>query len=132
VLELSTTRIQNAIIDYYRAFEQRSSWARESLLISGEVEEYESRLVDEWIRYREVIFESIDDSSEDEACINAGKEIYRWAELETSSLRVRERVTEPYVVRGTFHILANARPSPRVYWHPRFLKRLGELLGVAA
>jgi hypothetical protein len=132
VLELSATSIQNAIIDYYRAFEQRSSWARESLLISGEIEEYENRLVDEWTRYREVILEGIDDSAEDEVCISAGKELYRWAELETSSLRIRERVTEPYIVRGTFHILANARPSPQVYWHPRFLKRLGEILGAAA
>ena len=132
VLQLSATRIQTAIVDYYRAFEQRSSWARENLLISGEIEEYENRLVDEWFHYKEVIFETIDDSSDEEACINAGKELYRWAELETASLRIRERVTEPYVVRGSFHILANGRPSPRVYWHPRFLKRLREILGVAA
>ncbi|CCD97223.1 conserved hypothetical protein [Bradyrhizobium sp. ORS 375] len=131
-LELSATRVQNAIIDYYRAFEQRSSWARESLLISREIEEYEDRLVDEWTRYREIVFEGLNDSSEDEACLLAGKELYRWAEIETSMLRIRERVTEPYVVRGAFQILANTRPSPRVYWHPRFLQRLGELLGVAA
>ena len=36
-LQLPAGRIQNAIIDYYRAFEQRSSWARESLLISGKL-----------------------------------------------------------------------------------------------
>jgi hypothetical protein len=132
LLELSATRIQNAIIDYYRAFEQRSSWARESLVVSGEIEEYEDRLFDEWTRYREIVFEGLNGSSEDDACLRAGKELYRWAEMETSMLRIRERVTEPYVVRGAFHILANARPSPRVYWHPRFLQRLGELLGVAA
>jgi hypothetical protein len=132
VLELSATRVQSAIIDYYRAFEQRSNWARESLLVSGEIEEYEDRLVDEWTRYREIVFESINESSEDEACLQAGKELYRWAEMQTSMLRIRERVTEPYVVRGAFHILANARPSPRVYWHPRFLQRLAELLGVPA
>jgi hypothetical protein len=132
VLELSATRLQNAIIDYYRAFEQRSSWARESLLVSGEIEEYEDRLVDEWTRYREIVFESLNESSEDEAYLQAGKELYRWAEMETSMLRIRERVTEPYVVRGAFHILANARPNPRIYWHPRFLQRLGELLEVAA
>ena len=131
-LELSATRIQNAIVDYYRAFEQRSSWARESLLVSGEIEEYEDRLVDEWTRYREIVFESLNGSTENDACIQAGKELYRWAEMETSMLRIRERVTEPYVVRGAFHILANGRPSPRVYWHPRFLQRLAELLGVAA
>jgi len=131
-LELSAARIQNAIVDYYRAFEQRSSWARESLLVSGEIEEYEDRLADEWSRYREIIFEKLEDTSADEVCLAAGKELYRWAEMETSTLRIRERVTEPYVVRGAFHILANSRPKPRVYWHPRFLQRLEQLLGVAA
>lgn len=131
-LDLSATRIQNAIIDYYRAFEQRSSWARESLLVSGEIEEYEDRLVEEWIRYREIVFENIKSSSEEAVCINAGKELYRWAEMETNLLRIRERVTEPYVVRGAFHILANSRPSPRVYWHPNFMQRLAKLLGLAA
>jgi hypothetical protein len=131
-LDLSATRIQNAIIDYYRAFEQRSSWARENLLVSGEMEEYEDRLIDEWTRYREVAFETVHESSEDETFKAAGRELYRWAELETQALRIRERVTEPYVVRGAFHILANTRPSPRVFWNPQFMKRLGELLGVAA
>jgi len=45
---ISSNRIRNAILDYYRAFEQRSEWARESLLVSGEIEDYEDRLVDEW------------------------------------------------------------------------------------
>lgn len=132
VLDLSAARIRNAIIDYYRAFEQRSSWARESLLISGEIEEYEDRLVDEWSRYREIVFEQLTDKGDDDACLAAGKELYRWAEMETATLRIRERVTEPYVVRGALHILANATPRPRVYWHPRFLERLQQLLGIAA
>jgi hypothetical protein len=48
---ISSSRIRSAILDYYRAFEQRSAWARENLLVSGEVEEYEDRLVEEWNRY---------------------------------------------------------------------------------
>ncbi len=131
-LELSTTRLQVALIDYYRAFEQRSSWARENLLVSNEIEEYEDRLIDEWGRYKEVVFETISDKSEDADCLAAGRELYRWAELETTSLRIRERVTEPYVVRGAFHILANARPEPHVHWHPRFLARLAQILRKAA
>jgi hypothetical protein len=129
---ISPTRIQNAIVDYYRAFEQRSSWARENLLVSGEIEEYEDRLVDEWNRYKEVVYEKIHDGSEEQACMEAGRELYRWAELETDRLRIRERVAEPYVVRGGFHILANARPIPRVYWHPQFLQRLEKLLEPSA
>jgi hypothetical protein len=131
-LELSEKRIQFAIVDYYRAFEQRSSWARESLLVSGEIEEYEERLAGEWARYREIVCERITEDSQAEQCLVAGKELFRWAEWETGHLRIRERVTEPYVVRGAFHILANNDPIPKVHWHPRFLERLAELLKAAA
>ncbi len=129
---IASNRIRNAILDYYRAFEQRSVWARENLLVAGEMEAYEDRLVDEWSRYRDVVFEELDDESADAVLLEAGKALYRWADLESgniNSLRIRERVTEPYVLRGGFHILANTRPLPRVYWHPRFLNRVGELLG---
>lgn len=131
-LDIPQKRIQYAIIDYYRAFEQRSSWARENLLVSGEIEEYEDRIVDEWGRYREIICECITDDSHEAACQEAGRELYRWAETNTGELRIRERVTELYVVRGTFHILANSNPLPRVHWHPRFLTRLAKILGTAA
>ncbi len=129
---LTSNRIRNAILDYYRAFEQRSSWARESLLVSGEMEEYEDRLVDEWSRYRDAVFEELDEQSADAVLLEAGKALYRWVDLESgnsSTLRIRARVTEPYIVRGGFHILANSRPLPRVYWHPRFLDRVGQIFG---
>lgn len=131
-LNLSAERIRFAIIDYYRAFEQRSSWARASLLVSNEIEKYEDKLVDEWARYREFICENITDESAEDACIQAGRELYKWAEQSTGQLRIRERVAEPYVIRGTFHILANGSPRPRVHWHPRFLQRLAEIFEVAA
>lgn len=132
---VSANRIKNAILDYYRAFEQRSAWARESLLVLGEVEEYEDRLADEWDRYKDVIFERLEDDSAEDALRQAGVELYNWAEFETGkieSLRIRARVTEPYVLRGSFHILADSTPHPRVYWHPRFLDRLGDVLEMAS
>lgn len=55
---VSSNRIRNAILDYYRAFEQRSSWARENLLVTGEMEDYEDRLVDEWSRFKDVILKN--------------------------------------------------------------------------
>lgn len=132
---IASNRIRNAILDYYRAFEQSSAWARENLLIAGEMEEYEDRLVDEWSRYKDVLFEELKEESADAILLEAGKALYRWVDLESgnsSTLRIRERVTESYVVRGGFHILANGHPLPRVYWHPRFLSRVGELLGAMA
>lgn len=132
---ISSNRIRSAILDYYRAFEQRSAWARENLLVLGEVEEYEDRLTDEWCRYKDVAFEKVKDDSAEEALREAGTTLYNWAEFETGtieSLRIRARVTEAYVLRGSFHILANSTPEPKVYWHPSFLDRLGEILGVAS
>lgn len=131
---ISSNRIRSAILDYYRAFEQRSAWARENLLALGEVEEYEDRLADEWDRYKEVAFEKVQDDSAEEALREAGTTLYNWADFETGkidSLRIRARVTEPYVLRGSFHLLADTSPAPRIYWHPRFLERLGKVLGVA-
>lgn len=131
---ISSNRIRSAILDYYRAFEQRSAWARENLLALGEVEEYEDRLADEWDRYKEVAFEKVQDDSAEEALREAGTTLYNWADFETGkidSLRIRARVTEPYVLRGSFHLLADTSPVPRIYWHPRFLERLGKVLGVA-
>lgn len=132
---ISSNRIRRAILDYYRAFQQRAAWARENLLVSGEVEEYEDRLADEWDRYKDVIFEKLNEDSTEDALREAGATLYNWAEFDTGkieSLRIRARVTEPYVLRGSFHILADAKPEPRVYWHPRFLDRLGKVLGVAS
>lgn len=132
---ISSSRIRNAILDYYRAYEQRSQWTRENLLISDELDDYEDRLVDEWSRYRDVVFETLDPESAESVLREAGQKLYQWADLESgniSCLRIRERVTEPYVVRGGFHILANGKPIPRIYWHPLFLKRLDELLAVGA
>lgn len=129
---ISSDRIRNAILDYYRAWQQRSSWARENLLVTGELEQYEDRLIDEWSRYRDVVFEELDEASAEDVLLSAGKALYRWADLESGNipaLRIRERVVEPYVVRGGFHILANFAPVPKVYWHPHFLKRIEQALG---
>jgi len=39
-------RVEYAIRDYYRASEQRSKWAREELLVDGELQSYERELVE--------------------------------------------------------------------------------------
>lgn len=107
----------------------------ENLLVTGELEEYEDRLEDEWSRYRDVAFEKLTPDCAEEVMREAGRSLYQWADLESgnnSTVRIRERVTEPYVVRGCFHILANADPLPRIYWHPLFLERLRSVLAVTA
>ncbi|WP_339541992.1 ABC-three component system protein [Pseudomonas sp. JAI120] len=136
-LKLTPSRIRNAILDYYRAFEQRSAWARQRLVGSEEIMKYERRLTNEWERTKDVLFDddalgaSIEDCSDPEL-IAVAKKLYTWAETEAQKLdhlKIRARVTEPYVLRGSFQILANKRPYPTVYWHPQLLDRLSKAAG---
>ena len=124
VLSLGAGRISNAILDYYRAFEQRSSWTREQLLIDDELEQYEQRLVNEWDRYVQ-IWKDETNPSDDESCVEFGKRILRWMEID-ADIPIRPQVQEGYVMRGSFHMLADLMPplGPKVHWHPQFLKRL--------
>lgn len=129
-LGLKTDRIRRAILDYYQAFEQRASWAREHLTLNGEVEQYDDRLVDEWDRYRAILCESLDDKSSEEALTSTGRNLLHWVETNDSPrFRIRREVTEAYVMIGSYHMLANEAPTPRVYWHPRFKQRLQEIVG---
>lgn len=137
-LKLSPNRIRNAILDYYRAFEQRSSWARQRLVGSKEIAQYEMRLINEWERTKDRLFDDaldapIEDCSDPEL-IAIGKNLYSWVETDAQTLahlKIRARVIEPYVLRGSFQILANKRPYPTVYWHPLLIDRLTKTAGDA-
>jgi hypothetical protein len=129
---LSDSQLRYAVIDFYRAFQQRSEWARRDLLVSDEISRYEKKLAEEWDRYREAVCGSFGGSEGEEVLIKAGRAIFNWAQGAERSFRIRDRVSEPFVHRGSFHMLANETPKPRVYWHPQFLTRLGAALGASA
>lgn len=128
-IEINYRRIEKAILDYYRAFEQRSRWVREDLIVSDEIERYEKRLVDEWDRARLALEDHHQLTDESEEKMKAfGREIYRWID-QVADFPIRPRVSEPYVMRGSYHILADKNP-PLVWWHPKFLERLEDLLNI--
>jgi len=125
---LKSDRIRRAILDYYRAFQQRNLWMREMADLSGELETYDDRLVDEWDRLREVVFEDLSDSTPEDLLQKTGRELLN--RLSTSglpNLRIRPRVTATFVTTGSYHILAN-ETLPRVHWHPKFRERMAEIL----
>lgn len=113
-IEVAPKRIEWAIRDYYRAFEQRSRWTRDDLLIDNELQRYERGLIEAW----EPRFESACEecNERDEAGrIAAGRQVYQWAERDADfPLRsVRQR----FLTHGSFHILANRLA---LGWHPDF------------
>lgn len=125
---LKSERIRRAILDYYRAFQQRNSWLREMADLSGELETYDDRLVDEWARLREIVFEELKDDAPEELLQKTGRELLnRLTTSDHSNLRIRPQVSATFVTMGSYHMLANDE-EPRVHWHPRFEKRVEKIL----
>ncbi len=52
--------IRFAIVNYYRAGEQRSRWSRDGLVKPGELKSYLKKLEEEWINYSSLILPDID------------------------------------------------------------------------
>ncbi|MGH8614688.1 MAG: ABC-three component system protein [Gammaproteobacteria bacterium] len=113
LISLANPRIEFAIRDFYRAFQQRSRWVREDLLLVGELETYERRLVEEWERRFHVMKEGLEGAAANEQKITAGRSLYNWVET-GAQIEIRRECREPYVMRGSYQILSDQR---RVGWH---------------
>ena len=116
-------RIAAAIRDYFRAFEQRSRWLRNDLLLVGDLGRYEKRLLEEWELVFEAMRDDLGSNAAEEAKRKAALEMLKWAE--TILIPIRPSVVEPFVTRGSLHMLSD---EIRLGWHPDFHEMLTELL----
>jgi ABC-3C protein len=116
-------RIAAAIRDFYRAGEQRSRWLRDELAITMELGKYEKRLIEEWELVFEGMRDDLGDAATEEAKAIAARSVLKWAERTT--IPIRPNVTEPFVSRGSFHLLSD---DVRIGWHPEFQNRLSLIL----
>lgn len=122
---LGNRRMQTALRDYYRAFKQRANWVRNDLLFVNELEKYEQRLIDEW----EHVFAAMEDDLAEysgvteEEKIKEGRRLF--SEIEKKDIRIRPKCQEAFVMRGSYHMLAN---QLKVGWHIDFYDRLKRLL----
>jgi len=124
LIDIGSKRMASAINNYYRAFEQRSRWVREELLLVGDLEYYEQRLIEEWEIHFETMRENLGEDAVDSEKIKAGRIIYDLVEKE-ADIPIRPRCNEPFITRGSYHMLADKR---EVGWHVEFRSRLVELL----
>ena len=125
---LGNRRISIAIRDYYRAFRQRASWIRNDLLFVNELEKYEQCLIDEWEHY----FASMEDElsifgscATEDTKIKCGQALFK--EIESGDIRIRPKVHDAFVMRGSYHILAN---QLKIGWHIDFQERLKQILSI--
>ena len=115
-----------AIRDYYRAFQQRANWIRNDLLFVNELEKYEQRLVDEWEHH----FASMEDKLNvlgpnitEQDKVKHGQSLL--SDIEALDIKIRPKVQDAFVMRGSFHILAN---QLTIGWHMDFQEKLKHLL----
>lgn len=115
---------QIALRDYYRAFRQRASWIRNNLLYITELEKYEQKLIDEW----EHDFAEMEDNLSEENNVTENEKVREGKKLfsntQHKNILIRQKCQEPFIMRGSYHMLAN---QLKVGWHIDFSERLKQL-----
>lgn len=115
--------IELAIADYKRAYVQRQRWTDDSLVLPGELDRYERRLVDEWRHHEAAIQQRAEGTASETDLQQAGMDLY--LTLQDKGYWIRPLVQQPFVVRGSYHRLAD---QLKVGWHSDFVARLQRLL----
>ena len=117
--------IKKAISDYHWAFVQRNNWVRDELIYIEELDKYSDKLIDEWERHFFQIEDRLETYSSEELenkKIEFGQELYH--NIQDKNIKIRERCSEQFIMRGTYHILAN---DLKVGWHKDFKTKLNQL-----
>lgn len=113
LIQLPDRTVQRGIRDFYRSNAQRSRWARENLLLDGDVTRYEAKLRDQWERKFDA--ECCDlagcDASAKE---KLGRDVFFWANQQQIGFR---NVVEMWITAGSFHSLSDRMV---IGWHPEF------------
>ena len=121
LIQHTENTVQNARRDYYRAYEQRSRWVRDSLIALDDLDTYDDHLSDEWARHfdeMEIDVSSLPNPKETDLQ-RYGSQLYRT--VMHSRQHIREKCTEPFIMRGSYHLLADQQ---KVGWHRYYKERL--------
>ena len=126
LINMRSARMQFAIRDYYKAYKQRSNWIRDELIYVNELDAYEKRLISEWeysFAEMQEFLEDYGDTITEKVKVSNGNDLFKF--VQGKDLRIRDKCSEPFVMRGSYHILSN---QLKVGWHTDFFERLKYLL----
>ena len=114
LVDISQAERLATVHDYYRAYEQRSRWARENMLLDGETDRYDRSLRDAW--YRRFLASTSDssDDCDDGTKKRQGRDVFRWSREYQRPLRNRDEI---WLSSGSFQILAD---KVKIGWHPDY------------
>lgn len=126
IIDAGSRRIASAIRDFYRAYEQRSRWVREELVVALDISRYEKRLSEEWSNVFDAMCDELGDAATEKEKKVAARSVVKWAER--ISIPIRPGVTEPFLCRGSLHMISD---EGRVGWHPEFRDVLESFFSVS-
>ncbi|UWF48374.1 hypothetical protein NYP20_24165 [Pseudomonas sp. N3-W] len=115
LIGMTNRAIRVAIINYYRAYEQRSRWSRDGLVRPGELKSYLKRLEEEWESHYSLTSSEVDFANL-EQCKKLGRDVYTKCQNE-GALPIRRDFSHPYVARGSYHALTD---ELKIGWHPDY------------
>jgi hypothetical protein len=119
LIKLDDKNINWARIDFYRAYAQRSRWVKDDLLSTIQLDGYDALLKEEWERERDWIERAATAADDDVVIVKRGVELYQC--MQKNCPPIRPNCTEPFVGRGSYHLLADRKV---VGWHRDYLARL--------
>ena len=114
LVDVSKEETIATVHDYYRAYEQRSRWARENLLLDGEADRYDRVLRDAWHRRFLACTVDVTEGCDDGTKKAQGKKVFRWAREYQKPLRNRDEI---WLSSGSLQMLAD---KVRIGWHPDY------------
>lgn len=115
VVGLADAPITTAIQDYYKAYTQRSRWAREELLLDDEAQRYERKLCDALDRERLAEVE-VEPQSDEETKKRVGRKLFHWSMRHALPLRNRDEI---WLSSGSYQMLSDRR---KIGWHEDYKK----------
>jgi hypothetical protein len=111
--------IIRALTDFYKAETLIAEAMRERLYFVNELQTYHDLLCDEWLQRFLLLQDDVESITDDQQLIAAGRQLY--ADIMALSIPIRQNRKEPYIMRGSFHALAD---MPRVGWHPHYMEQI--------
>jgi len=113
--------IELAIINYYRAFEQRTKWSVDGLLNPGELSQYDRKLCEQW-KEQQSFLEAMEIIENEQDKLRYSVKLYQQC-FSKGVVPIRHDFTEAYVSKGSYQLLAD---QLTIGWHPDYLDNLGD------
>ncbi len=118
LIGLGPTGQKMAIVDYFRAREQRSRWARDGLLRQNELTDYGRQLTEHWQRRMGVAEGQVQAGMSEPELASIGMDVF--STTTNNCIPIRE-VSEAYVSQGSYHMLSD---DQKIGWHPHYSQLL--------